>query len=36
VGRHEMSSPAWTLGSWVRIPQEAWMFASILYLCCPV
>jgi hypothetical protein len=34
--RHEMSSPALTLGSWVRIPLEAWMFAFILCLCCPV
>jgi hypothetical protein len=23
--RHEMSSPAQTLGSWVRIPLETWM-----------
>jgi hypothetical protein len=23
--RHELSSPTWTLGSWVRIPLEAWM-----------
>jgi hypothetical protein len=23
--RHQLSSPAWTLGSWVRIPLEAWM-----------
>jgi hypothetical protein len=30
--RHEMSSPAWTLGSWVRIPLEAWMFAFILFV----
>jgi hypothetical protein len=28
--RHEMPSPAFTLGSWVRIPLEAWMFAFIL------
>jgi hypothetical protein len=27
--RHEMSSPAWTLGSWVRIPLEAWMFVCV-------
>jgi hypothetical protein len=27
--RHEMSSSAWTLGSWVRIPLEAWMFACV-------
>jgi hypothetical protein len=30
--RHEMSSPAWTLGSWVRIPLEAWLFAFILFV----
>jgi hypothetical protein len=24
-----MSSPAWTLGSWVRIPLEAWMFVCV-------
>jgi hypothetical protein len=29
--KNEMSSPAQTLGSWVRIPLEAWMSAS-LYL----
>jgi hypothetical protein len=23
--RHELSSPVQTLGSWVRIPHEAWM-----------
>jgi hypothetical protein len=34
--RHEMSLPAWILGSWVRIPLEAWMYAFILCLCCPV
>jgi hypothetical protein len=27
--RHKMSSPAWTLGSWVRIPLEAWMFVCV-------
>jgi hypothetical protein len=27
--RHEISSPAWTLGSWVRIPLEAWMFVCV-------
>jgi hypothetical protein len=27
---HELSSLAWTLGSWVRIPLKAWMFAFIL------
>jgi hypothetical protein len=37
--RHEMSSPAWTLGSWVRIPLEAWMFVcvySVFLLSCVV
>jgi hypothetical protein len=34
--RHEMSSPAQTLGSWVRIALEAWMSAFLLCLCCPV
>jgi hypothetical protein len=27
--RHEMTSPAWTLGSWVRIPLETWMFVCV-------
>jgi hypothetical protein len=27
--RHEMSSPTWILGSWVRIPLEAWMFVCV-------
>jgi hypothetical protein len=27
--RHEMSSPAWTLGSWVRIPLEAKVFVCV-------
>jgi hypothetical protein len=27
--RHELSSPAQTLGSWVRIPLEAWMSVCI-------
>jgi hypothetical protein len=27
--RHELSSPAQTLGSWVRIPLEAWMYVYI-------
>jgi hypothetical protein len=31
--RHELSSRARTLGSWVRIPHKAWMFAFILCLC---
>jgi hypothetical protein len=35
--RHELSSIAWTLGSWVRIPLKAWtsvLCAFILCLCC--
>jgi hypothetical protein len=31
--RHESSSPAETLESWVRTPLEAWMFLFILCLC---
>jgi hypothetical protein len=27
--RHEMSSPAWTLGSWVRFTLEEWMFVCV-------
>jgi hypothetical protein len=27
--RHELSSPAQTLGSWVRTPLEAWMSACV-------
>jgi hypothetical protein len=27
--RHELSTPAKTLGSWVRIPLEAWLFVCI-------
>jgi hypothetical protein len=37
--RHELPSPAQTLGSWVLILLEAWMSvlcAFILYLCCLV
>jgi hypothetical protein len=34
--RHEMSSTAQTLRSWVLIPLRAWTFAFILCLCCPV
>jgi hypothetical protein len=36
--RHEMSSLAQTLGSWVWIPLKEWMSmcAFILCLCCPV
>jgi hypothetical protein len=29
VLRHELSSPAQTLGSWVRIPLEAWMSVCV-------
>jgi hypothetical protein len=29
---HELSSPAQTLGSWVRIPLEAWMCMRLFYL----
>jgi hypothetical protein len=31
--RHEPSSPAQTLGSWVRIPLEAWMSVSVYSVC---
>jgi hypothetical protein len=36
--KHEQSSPARTMGSWVRIAHEAWMSvcAFILCLCCSV
>jgi hypothetical protein len=34
--RQDMSSPAQTLGSWARIPLEAWMPSFVLYLCYPV
>jgi hypothetical protein len=36
--RHELPSLPRTLGSWVRIPLEAWMCvgAFILWLCCPL
>jgi hypothetical protein len=27
--RHKPPSPAQTLGSWVRIPLEAWMFVRV-------
>jgi hypothetical protein len=30
--RHELSSPAQTLRSWVRIPLEAWMSLFILFV----
>jgi hypothetical protein len=31
--KHEMSSPARTLGSWVRIPLKAWMSVCVYSLC---
>jgi hypothetical protein len=31
--RHEPCSPARTLGSWVRIPLEAWMFVCVYSVC---
>jgi hypothetical protein len=31
--RHELSSPAQTLGSWVRIPLETWMSLCIYSVC---
>jgi hypothetical protein len=37
VLRHELSSPARTLGSWVRIPHEAWRsvrVSSVFVLSC--
>jgi hypothetical protein len=34
--RHELYSPARTLGSWVRIPHEVWMSVCIYSSCCPV
>jgi hypothetical protein len=36
--KHEPSSPARTLGSWVLIPLKTWMSvcAFLLCLCCPV
>jgi hypothetical protein len=34
--RHEMSSPAQTMGLWVQIQLKARMSAFILCLCCPV
>jgi hypothetical protein len=32
--RHELSSLARTLGSWVRIPLKAWMFGVCMRLFC--
>jgi hypothetical protein len=34
--KHELSSTAQTLGSWVRIPLEAWMPVCVYSLCCSV
>jgi hypothetical protein len=34
--KHEISSPARTLESWIRIQIQAWIFAFILCLCCSV
>jgi hypothetical protein len=31
--RHELSLLAWTLGSWVRISLQAWMFACLFCVC---
>jgi hypothetical protein len=31
--RHELSSSAQTLGSWVRIPMEAWMSVCVYSVC---
>jgi hypothetical protein len=31
--RHEVSSPAYTPGSLVRIPLEAWMFVCVCSVC---
>jgi hypothetical protein len=31
--RHELSSLAGTLGSWVRIPPNAWMSVCLFYVC---
>jgi hypothetical protein len=30
--RHELSSFAWILGSWVRIPQESWMYVRVSFV----
>jgi hypothetical protein len=32
--RHEVSSPAQALGSWVPIPRESWMFAFVCVCVC--
>jgi hypothetical protein len=34
--RHELSSPAQTLASWVRIPLEAWMSVFVYSVCVQV
>jgi hypothetical protein len=31
--RHELSAPARTLGSWVRIPLETWMSVCVYSVC---
>jgi hypothetical protein len=31
--RHELSSPFQTLGSWVRIPHEAWVYMRLFCVC---
>jgi hypothetical protein len=31
--RHEVSGPAWTLGSWVRIPLDTWMSVCVYSVC---
>jgi hypothetical protein len=33
VLRHELSSPAQTLRSWVRIPLKAWMSVCVYSVC---
>jgi hypothetical protein len=34
--RHELSSLAGTLGSWVRLPLKVWMFALCAFILCVV
>jgi hypothetical protein len=31
--KHELSSPAWTLGCWVRIQLDAWMSVCVYSVC---
>jgi hypothetical protein len=31
--RREMSSPSWALGSWIRIPLEAWISVCVYFVC---